>query len=95
MSRGIEQILCGTHNEVKDSFQYYDFILMDLFLDDIAAAAAVSDEYSSIERIPDKSSTFFTELHALYLAFGRVETADDDERNFIILSNSESAPQAL
>ena len=36
--------------------------------DDKAAAAAVIDNLSSIERLPDKSSIFSAELHALYLA---------------------------
>ena len=54
-------------------------------------AAAVIDDYSSIEHHPDKSSIFFEELHALYLALDRVETADEDERNFIIFSYSKSA----
>ena len=63
--------------------------------DKAAAAAAVIDNYSSIERIPDKASIFSAELHALYLALDRVETADDDERNFIIFSDSKSALQAI
>ena len=54
---------------------------------DKAAAAAVIDNYSSIERLPDKSSIFSAELHALYLALDRVETADNDERNFITFSD--------
>ena len=58
--------------------------------DDKAAAAAVIDNYSSIERLPDKSLIFSAEMHALYLALDRVETADD-ERNFIIFSDSKSA----
>ena len=37
----------------------------------------------SRELLPDKSSMFFAELHT----FDRVETADDDERNFIIFSD--------
>ena len=45
--------------------------------------------------LPDKSSIFSAELHALYLALDRVETADDDERNFIIFSDSKSALQAI
>ena len=80
------------HNEVKDVFRDYDFIYTDgSVADDKAAAAAVIDNYSSIERLPDKSSIFSAELHALYLALDRVETADDDERNFIIFSDSKSA----
>ena len=63
--------------------------------DDKAAAAAVIDNHSSIECLPDKSSIFSAELHALYLALDRVETADDDERNFIIFSDSKSALQAI
>ena len=43
--------------------------------DDKAAAAAVIDYYYSIERLPDKSSILSVELHALYLALGKVETA--------------------
>ena len=34
-------------------------------------------------------------LHALYLALVRVETADDDERNFIIFSDLKSPLQAI
>ena len=58
-----------------------DFIYTDGSVsDDKAAAAAVIDNYSSIERLPDKSSIFSAELHALYLALDRVETSDDDNR---------------
>ena len=82
-------------NEVKDVFLDYDFIYTDGSFSDDKAAAAVIDNYSSIERLPDKSSTFSAELHALYLALDRVETADDDERNFIIFSDSKSALQVI
>ena len=83
------------HNEVKDVFRDYDFIYTDGSVsDNKAAVAAVIDNHSSIERLPDKSSIFSAELHALYLALDRVETADDDERNFIIFSDSKSALQA-
>ena len=34
------------------------------------------------------SPIFSAELNTLYLAFDRVETADDEERNFIIFSDS-------
>ena len=46
---------------------------------------------SSIERLPDKSSIFFAELHALYRTLDQVETPDDDKKNFIIFSDSKSA----
>ena len=84
------------HNEVKDVFRNYDSIYTDSSVsDDKAAAAAVIDNHSSIEHLPDKSSIFSAELHVLYLALDRVETADDDERNFIIFSDSKSALQAI
>ena len=84
------------HNEGKDVFRDYDFIYTDGSVsDDKAAAATVIDNYSSIERLPDKSSIFSAELHALYLALDWVETADDDERNFIIFPDSKSALQAI
>ena len=83
------------HNEVKDSFREYDFIYTDGSVsDNKAAAAAVIDDYSSIERLPDKSSIFSAELHALYLALDRMEAAYD-ERNFIIFPDSKSALQAI
>ena len=41
------------------------------------------------------SPLFPAELHALYLALDRVETANDDEKNFIIFSDSKSALQAI
>ena len=84
------------HNEVKDVFRNYDFFYTDGSVsDDKAAAAAVIDNYSSIESLPDKSSIFSAKLQALYLALDRVETADDDERNFIIFSDSKYALQAI
>ena len=81
---------------MKDVFRDYDFIYTDGSVsDDKVAAAAVIDNHSSIERLPDKSSIFSAELHALYLALDRVETADNDERNFIIFSDSNSVLQAV
>ena len=81
---------------MKDVFRDYYFIYADGSVsDDKAAAAAVIDNFSSIECLADKSSIFSAELHALYLALDRVETADDDERNFIIFSDSKSALQAI
>ena len=81
------------HNEV---FRDYDFIYTDGSVsDDKAAAAPVIDNYSSIERLPDKSSIFSAELHALYLDLDTIETADDDEREFIIFSDSKSALLAI
>ena len=73
------------HNEVKDVFRDYDSIYTDNSVSDdkAAAAAAFIDNYSSVEPLLDKSSVFFAELHT----FDRVETADDDERNFIIFSD--------
>ena len=77
------------HNEVKDGFRDYDYIYTDGSVShDKAAAAAVIDNYSSIELFPDKS-IFSAELYALYLALDRVETADD-ERIFFIFSDSKS-----
>ena len=84
------------HNEVKDVFRDFDFIYTyGSVSDDKAAVAAVIDNYSFIECLPDKSSIFSGELHALYLALDKVETADDDENNFIIFSDSKSALQAI
>ena len=56
-------------------------------------AAAVIDDSSSIERLQDKSSIYSAELHGLYLALDWMETAVDDERNFIIFSDTKSAFQ--
>ena len=80
---------------MKDVFQDYIYTDSGSVSDDNAAAAAVIDNLSSIERLPDKSSIFSAELHGLYLAPDRVETADDDERNFMIFSDSKSALQAI
>ena len=83
------------HNEMKDVFRDYDCFYADGSVsDDKAAAAAVTDNYYSNEHLPDKASLFSAELHALCLALDRVETADD-ERNFIIFSDSKSALQAI
>ena len=90
-------ICLSLHNEVKDSFRDYDFIFSNGSVSDnkAAAAAAGIDSSSSIKRLPDESSIFFTELHTLYVALDRVETADDDEGNFIIFSDSKSALQVV
>ena len=58
---------------MKDSFRDYDFIYTD------NSAAAVIDNSSSIERLPNKSFIFSAKLHAPYVTFDRVETADDDD----------------
>ena len=84
------------HNEVKDTFRDYDFHYTDGSVsDDKAAAAAVIDNYSSIEPLPNKASIFSAELHALYQALDKVETAGDNERHFVIFSDSKSALQAI
>ena len=44
--------------------------------------------------LPDKSFIFSAEIHALYPALDRVETTDD-ERSFIIFSDSKSALQPI
>ena len=78
------------HNEVKDVF-LYDFIYTELALlqmTKLQHAAAVIHNHFSIEHLPDMSSISSAELHALYLALDRVETADDDERHFIIFPDS-------
>ena len=86
----------SSHNEVKDVLRDYDFMYTDCSVSDVkAAAAAVIDNYSSIQHLPDNSSIFSAELHTLYLALDRVETAYNDERNFIIFSDSKSALQAI
>ena len=63
--------LFSLHNElkVKDSLRDCDFIYTDGSVADNKAAAAVIGDIESIERLPDKSSTFSAELHALYHAF--------------------------
>ena len=53
-----------------------------------------SDYSFSIECLPNRSSIFSAELHTLYLALDKVDMADDDERNFIMFSDSKSALQA-
>ena len=83
------------HSEVGDVFRDCDFVYTGGSVSDgRAAAAAVIDSCSSIERLPGGSSMFY-ELRALFLALDRVETADDDEGNFIIFSDSGSALQAI
>ena len=58
------------------------------------AGAAVIDN-SSIEHLPDKSSTSSAELHALYFVPDRLDTAVDDEANFIIFCESKSTLQSI
>ena len=81
---------------MKDSFRDYDFIYTDGCVSDYkAATATVIDDYSSTECLSDKSSIFSAELYALYLGHDQMETANDDERNFIIFSKSKSAFQVI
>ena len=88
-------IYVSIHNEVKASLRGNDFIYTDGSVSDNKAAAPFIANESSIERLPNKSSIFSAELHVLYLAFDRVEMADDDERNFFILSDLKSALKAI
>ena len=81
---------------MNNTFRDYDFLYNDgTVSDDKAAAAAVIDNHSSIELLPNKYSISFAELRALFLALDRVETADDDGKNFIIFSDAKSALQAI
>ena len=63
--------------------------------DSKAAAAAVIDNSSSIEHLPNMSSIFSAELLALFLALDWVQTAFDDNMNFIIVYSPKSALQAI
>ena len=66
------------HNELRAVHRDLGFNYTDgSVLNEKAAAAAVTDNYSSIERLPDQSSIFSAELHALYLALDRVEVVGD------------------
>ena len=56
--------------------------------------AAVIDNSSSIERLPNQSF-ICCRVDSLYLAVDQVEMVDDDDRNFIIFFNSKFALQAV
>ena len=63
------------HNEVKALHRDFDFIYTDgSVLNEKVAAAAIIDNYSSIDSLSDKFSLFSAELHVLYLALNRVES---------------------
>ena len=61
--------------------------------DDKAAAAAVKGEHIYTERLPDRSSIFSAELHAVFLAMDHIETSR--KRKFVIFSDSMSCLQAI
>ena len=79
----------------KDTVRDYDFIYTDGFVsEDKTAAAAVIDNYSPLNISQKVLYIISAELQALYLALDRVETADDEQRHFIIFTDSKSALQA-
>ena len=84
----------SAHSEVRANHANYKFIYTDgSFADDKAAAAAVLDGHAYIERLPDRSSIFSAELHAIFLALDHIETSD--EERFVVFSDSKSVLQAL
>ena len=85
------------HNKVITVHRDYDFIHTDGSVLNVKAAVHSHTywEFILIERFPERSSTFLAELHALYLTLDRLEMADDDEKNFIIFSDSKSSLSAI
>ena len=80
-----------------DTFGDYDSFYNDgSASNDKAAAATVINHYSLLNVFQTNLLySLDTELHALYLALDRVETAADyDERNFIIFYDSKSPLKA-
>ena len=62
------------HNEVNDVDRNIEFIYTDgSVLNEWAAAASITDNYLSIERLLDRFTNFSAEVHALCLAHDRVE----------------------
>ena len=60
---------------------------------DKSAAAAVKENHTYSERLPDKSTIFSAEMHAIFLALDHVETSGNSK--FVILSDSKSVLQSL
>ena len=60
---------------------------------DRAAAAAVKNGHSYVERLPNKASIFSAELHAVFLALDHVETST--EQKFVIFTDSMSCLQSI
>ena len=64
----------GLHNEVNDVDRDSEFIYTDgSVLNERAAAASITDNYFSTERLLDSFTKFSAEVHALCLAHDRVE----------------------
>ena len=70
---------------MKAVYGHSDFVYTDSSVSyEKAAAATIIDNFSSIERLPDKST--FCKLHALNLALDQFATSDDDKQIFITFS---------
>ena len=87
-------IYLSEYNRMKTILKDYEPIYTDgSRKDDKAAAAAVKGEHIYTERLPDRSSIFSAELHAVFLAMDHIETSR--KRKFVIFSDSMSCLQAI
>jgi ribonuclease HI len=87
-------IFKSKHNEIKAMHDGFEFIYTDGSLsEEGVAAAAVMGDHEYVERLPDGSSIFSAELHAIMLALDHVETTP--VRDFVIFTDSKSVLQSI
>ena len=82
------------YRELKENHEGFEFIYTDgSHIDNSSAAAAVKDNDIYSERLPDHSTIFSAEMHAIFLALDHVETTEGS--HFLIFSDSKSVLQSL
>ena len=107
MSMGVDLSLCehkksitdtaifmSKFNEIRERYFNYEHIYTDgSSKDNKSAAAAVMDDHCYSGCLPDGSSIYAAELHAIYLALDHAETSSSHK--FVIFSDSKSTLQAI
>ena len=82
------------YREIKENHEGFEFIYTDgSHIENSFAAAAVKDDYTYSERLPDHSTIFSAEMHAIFLALDHVETSESS--HFMIFTDSKSVLQSL
>ena len=88
------EIYIGEYNRVKSLFNDFEFIYTDgSSRGDNTAAAAVKGKHIYSECLPDKTSIYSAELHAIYLALDHIETSELQKT--VIFTDSKSSLEAL
>ena len=94
MVYGSPWFLCICSRSNLENHEGFEFIYTDgSHIENSSAAAAVNGDHIYSERLPDHSTIFSAEMHAIFLALDHVETSESSQ--FLIFSDSKSVLQSL